>query len=590
MTGFFDEVSLPLWSDNPAREDLLGFEDISKPIAQAIRRERLNPIAVGIYGPWGSGKTTVLGLLAAELAVTGVEVTPEGDKKRRVIVVETSPWAYDPNLDVRATLIGEVLDEVQAYADEALGIEDDVKEGIRTLVSKVRWSKAVALAAKTAITMQVPDWDSITNVLNLGGEDASGVETDPTMNSFKADFKKALEGLPDIERVVVLVDDLDRCLPESVVATLEGIKLFLAVDKMAFVIAYDEGPVVEAIKVRYPMADKPAVVAKQYLEKIIQIPVPIPRLGEDEVATYLAMTMLGGLIEDTEVGRIATHAATRRSAGERPLLDGHGVALEGDAADRVALAKRLAPLLTVKLEGNPRRIKRFLNDFWMRSSIAKARTAGIDPDPLAKLMVLEHSNLDRFKDLIAWSAEGTAPDILARIEEGDLTKHADWASKDLRDWAALEPKLSGLNLRPYLELAASLRAIEFAGPSLTPELRVILDEIQDRSGAIRTTGHGKVKALAPEQRAILAAALVGSIPQFEERQGDLAEVIPHLVGGDDAVGRIVVEEVRKIDAPKVDPAVFLRMQQAHVASIDAFLAGAKGNPAYAVAAAALGTE
>ena len=41
--------------------------------------------------------------------------------------------------------------------------------------------------------------------------------------------------LPEIERVVVLVDDLDRCLPDAIVAALEATKLVLSVPKMAFV-------------------------------------------------------------------------------------------------------------------------------------------------------------------------------------------------------------------------------------------------------------------------------------------------------------------------------------------------------------------
>jgi hypothetical protein len=46
-----------------------------------------------------------------------------------------------------------------------------------------------------------------------------------------------MQDLPEIERVIVLVDDLDRCLPPTVVATLEAVKLFLSVPKMAFVVA-----------------------------------------------------------------------------------------------------------------------------------------------------------------------------------------------------------------------------------------------------------------------------------------------------------------------------------------------------------------
>jgi predicted KAP-like P-loop ATPase len=107
--GSRDSSPLRLWSDNPTSVDLLGFGDIAAPILEAIRRERLDPVAVGIFGDWGSGKTTVLEIL--DEALRPVEDT---------IVVYTRPWEYDPTLDARATLITEVLDALRTRAKKAL--------------------------------------------------------------------------------------------------------------------------------------------------------------------------------------------------------------------------------------------------------------------------------------------------------------------------------------------------------------------------------------------------------------------------------------------------------------------------------------
>lgn len=57
----------PLWADNPTAEDLLGFIDIAEPIIDALGREKLDPVAIGIFGDWGSGKTTILELIAKRL-------------------------------------------------------------------------------------------------------------------------------------------------------------------------------------------------------------------------------------------------------------------------------------------------------------------------------------------------------------------------------------------------------------------------------------------------------------------------------------------------------------------------------------------
>lgn len=77
----------------------------------------------------------------------------------------------------------------------------------------------------------------------------------------------------------------------TVVDTLEAIKLFLAVPRMAFVVAADEPPVAHAIATRFGVSADGTSLATKYLEKIVQIPVRVPALGqadgvrsEDEVA------------------------------------------------------------------------------------------------------------------------------------------------------------------------------------------------------------------------------------------------------------------------------------------------------------------
>ena len=61
----------PLWSDNPAARDLLGFADIAAPALEALARERLDPVTVGVVGWWGSGKSTILGLIERSAARAG---------------------------------------------------------------------------------------------------------------------------------------------------------------------------------------------------------------------------------------------------------------------------------------------------------------------------------------------------------------------------------------------------------------------------------------------------------------------------------------------------------------------------------------
>ena len=75
---------LPLWPDNPTSEDLLRFADVAEPIIEALGRKQLDPVAIGISGDWGSGKTTILEIIADKLPDDTVVVSRgRGNTTRR---------------------------------------------------------------------------------------------------------------------------------------------------------------------------------------------------------------------------------------------------------------------------------------------------------------------------------------------------------------------------------------------------------------------------------------------------------------------------------------------------------------------------
>jgi predicted KAP-like P-loop ATPase len=236
--GSRDSSPLRLWSDNPTSVDLLGFGDIAAPILEDIRRERLDPVAVEIFGDWGSGKTTILEILDEALRPVEDTIVAVED----TIVVYTRPWEHDPTLDARATLITEVLDALRTRAKKDETLWDTTKEKFAGLARRIKWSKAITLASRSAVTFTLPSVESLVEIFGDKPEVA-----DPTLQGFRTEFAELMADFKDVSCVVVLVDDLDRCLAESVVMTLEAIKLFLSVPKMVFVVAADEALVRAAV-------------------------------------------------------------------------------------------------------------------------------------------------------------------------------------------------------------------------------------------------------------------------------------------------------------------------------------------------------
>jgi hypothetical protein len=533
---------LRLWPDNPTALDLLGFEDIAAPVLEAIARERLDPVAVGVFGDWGSGKTTVLEIINEQL-----KTQPD------TLVAYTRPWEYDPTLDARATLITEVLEVVRVKAEADKGFWTKSKDKFEKLAERIKWSKAIALASKSAVTFTLPSPDKVVEIFGEAGKVA-----DPTLQGFRKEFSELMGEFTGIKRVVVLVDDLDRCLPPTVVMTLEAIKLFLSVKKMAFVIATDEALVKAAITKHFDPSQQGARMAADYLEKIIQIPLTVPALGRGDTEAYLAMMLLDQHFDNAEepLKVIAAHCAERRRRGEPEVLKNlPESAVPPAGQEDLALAGELAPVLFEKLDGNPRRLKRFLNAFWVRSDIASRRGAALSPRPLARLMVLERIEPDAFAQLFEWSKAGTLTENLRKLDDGETLADAHSA---FAWWGKMAPKLADENLGPYLRLAAALRRQSGPRSDLRADLAELLDRLAYGSAPDKTEGREKLRGLPEGDRRVMAREIVDQIRTDPSTQDSLGEPLTELVD-DEALVSEIADGLKRLDASRVEAALIISL-------------------------------
>jgi hypothetical protein len=612
-----------LWSDEPSKIDFLAARAIAETISDAVLDDSLDPLAIGLSGPWGSGKTTVLELIKLDL-----DSRSDEDDGKTILSVRTDPWCYDPSVGAKESLIAEVLDALTAELEK----NPETKTGkaiklAKKLAKRVDWAKAVKLAAKSSLALQIPSIDDLTDLIREPSEDEAADGEPRGLAGFRAEFEELMSSdeLKYIRRVAILVDDLDRCLVDTVVETLEAIRLFLSVKGMAFVIAADEERVAEAIRAKLPEwtmpeerpggedALPPEPPSKLYLHKIVQTTVPLPALGAFDTESYMLLLQLQNRVDsqltDEQLQAVIDECTKLRGVG---ALDGLKTPTGVDVQQELAFAHRLTAILYEKFMGNPRRIKRFLNDLNIRRSIAARRGINLDLDVVAKLMVLEVLLPDQFQEVLSWLRTGELRDRLSALEtlanapktgESDDAASADEAaaeepemqankskvdgfekdtksvaepeaddalapvalaphfSDDLIRWAKLPPDLREIDLSPYLHLAAS-----FSGDLLvSQELPQRLRDLSAQLMALRTVdrkllSEDRLKALPLEDVRTLVRHLgLRARDRIQEQRGAVSG-IGRLASAHPSVVPMALDTFRRLPAKNLGIATAMHLR------------------------------
>jgi len=481
-----------MWNDIETDIDLLGHWRVAKTITALIRQESLSPLTVGVYGDWGAGKSSVLKLVEKEL---------QTDERTRCLTFNA--WLFQGFEDAKSVLMEAIITRLRA--DQKLGSKIEAKA--RELLNRIDWLKLGRTAAGLAITAftGIPDPALLSGVL----EKLKGLGADPGSISpeqlkefaatvsrawkegqsnripdhilaFRADFEKLLR-TAELDRLVVLIDDLDRCLPETAIAVLEAMRLFLYVPGTVFIIAADEKMIAYAVRKHFPdlpVGIGPSDYTRNYLEKLVQVPFRVPSLGPVETRTYITLLLADQALRGDEgslekLRNSAVEVISRPWEGKRldeSLVKSKLGTMPPKLKEPLLLASRISHVLATGLSGNPRQIKRFLNSLMVRVQIAEAHGIAelINKDKLAKLMLLERFHEVIYEHIfgnIATSENGKSEELAAleASAKGGAAKKAapkgedveprfpiEWQENEaLLEWALIEPSLADVDLRPY---------------------------------------------------------------------------------------------------------------------------------------------
>ncbi len=340
--------------DVPAPDPAFRFTAIAQALADVVQASEPQ-FAVGILGGWGTGKSTLMDAISLRM------------DSRRVLVVPFNAWRYEREPHLMIPLLDAVRGGLDSWATAHTGKERattlDVARRVGSVVRALTRGVSADIGLPGAFTLKVDPSAALDELSRLKGQpDATAREPQSLYHAAFQELAVAFGKLEEarLSRIVIFVDDLDRCLPMSALTVLESMKLFFDLPGFVFVVGLDERVITRAVAAKFatdgaPQPTNAAVLEREYLKKIFQVPYRLPAMATAQLDELLSW--------------LNTHATM--SEVQREDLR-HRVR---DYLVHVAEQGRI----------NPREVKRFVNAYTLQRMIRP----DLDPDVLLALQTIE---------------------------------------------------------------------------------------------------------------------------------------------------------------------------------------------------------
>ncbi|MCW8998525.1 MAG: KAP family NTPase, partial [Kangiellaceae bacterium] len=303
---------LVLLGDGPQTVDLLGYQPYVDAMAGVLAGEQLEtPFCIGIFGQWGTGKSTFMALLNQQLDKSA------GGNFNTLFF---QPWQFEEKEEVWKALLLSTLRYLEVELERGRSqIEQEYSRVKQTLselivgVGKLALDKAVK-----SISSNLVSTDEIFEAYARTSRDNSQF-----INTFREEFKNIKDEILNAQgnsqgRLFIFVDDLDRCTPENCMMVLESIKLFFDLEECVFVLGIDREVVQKGIEHKYKRSIN--IKGQDYLDKMIQLPFSLPPVSKATFENFIQHT-----------------------------------------TERLDFSESINQLIQIASESNPRRVKRISN-------------------------------------------------------------------------------------------------------------------------------------------------------------------------------------------------------------------------------------
>jgi len=240
-------------NDEPASKDRLDRDKYAAAFAR-LAETCETPLVVGLYGTWGSGKTSLMRLIEKKI------------DKEKALSIWFDPWQHQFDESPLLALVHTLT------AAASLGSQ---AEKLLTVVAAAFGS----MILKATTSLNLKDIDELGERL----ERERFMVRDAQVR-LRDHFRAIVEKARGKKRLVFFVDDLDRCVPLQIMKMLESLKLYLNLPECVYFLGVDRAALECSIKLQYKDVD---LSERSYLDKIVQLPFTIPPIVYDSLGEFV---------------------------------------------------------------------------------------------------------------------------------------------------------------------------------------------------------------------------------------------------------------------------------------------------------------
>lgn len=247
-------------------EDRLGRANFAAILGDLLSSwSQRESLVVGLFGPWGSGKTSLMNLALEQIQMT----SKEREEKDRPIIISFNPWHFSGQEQLLIAFFNRLSSEIESHGL----LSDEQRKKLRSYVETLA-------TISTPVVSLVPGareaMDVVTKLAEMRLHDRD-------VNQFRKDLDRAFQ---DFKRpVIIALDDIDRLTPEQIREVVQLVKLNANFPNTIFIIAADRTVLEKSL------TTQEGIKGREYLEKIVQVGFDVPVVEQAYLSNVLSQEL-----------------------------------------------------------------------------------------------------------------------------------------------------------------------------------------------------------------------------------------------------------------------------------------------------------